>query len=310
MSTDVKNSVLNANAPMVNPDSELGFNLFVGDFHIRLHEKFSYQETLFINTTPNGQDLLFNFNNVGVFSRWDNFAGFNVDWDLDKVILSVGYDHEDFVSTTASFDYLSRASDLFSGSASFLLGDAAKIGLESQAGLHRYDTESTLDDHWQARGGPFVDVRLPEGIKLRAGGGYDTAQYDAAGAGSDFSTYYAYGRASQETRFFTHALSAGHEHFLGDNANNLETTYLRYSISSAVVEHVELGANASVHFDKEFGGPFTEKFTYYVIGLKAGYQIHKNWRTDFGYEFLLKNSDLPFRDFYRSRVTVGVTYTF
>ena len=306
----VKNSTLNANAPMVNPDSELAFNLFAGNFHIRMHEKFSYQETLFINTTPNGQDLLFNFNNVGTFSRWDNLAGFNVDWDLDKIILSAGYDHENFVSTTASFDYLSRASDLFNTSASFLLGDQAKVGLESLAGLHNYDSEAVLDDHWQARVGPFVEVKLPEKVNLRIGGGYDTAQYDAAGAGSDFETYYAYGRVSQETRFFTHSLSAGHEHLLGDNANNLETTYVRYSIESPAFEHITLGANASVHVDKEFGGAFLENYTYYVAGFTAGYQIHKYWRADLGYEFMIKESDLPDRDFYRNRVTVGVTFTF
>jgi len=306
----VKNTVLNGNAPLVNPDSDLVFHLFVGDFHIRFQEKFSYQETLFINTTRSGQDLLFNFNNVGTFSRWDNRAGFNADWDLNKVILSVGYDHENFVSDTASFDYLSRASEWFTASAAFLLGDQAKIGLESQASLHNYETESVLNDHWRGGGGPFVDVKLPEKISLRAGGGYDTAQYDSAGASSEFKTYYAYGRVSQETRLFTHSLSGGRESTLGDNANNLENTYVRYSISSPVVEHVELGVHGSVHFAKEFGGAFRENYTYYVAGLRAGYQFHKHWRTDLGYEFLLKNSELPFRDYYRNRVTMGVTFTF
>ena len=211
---------------MVNPDSELLFNVFAGNFHIRMRETFSYQETLFINTTPNGQDLLFNFNNVGTFSRWDNLVGFNTDWDLDKFIISAGYDHEDFVSTTASFDYLTRSSELFAASAAYLVGDQAKVGLESRVGLHYYNSEAVLDDHWQTRVGPFVEVALPEKAKLRVGGGYDTAQYDAAGAGSDFSTYYLYGQVSQETRFFTHSLSAGREHLLGDNANNLET-YVR-----------------------------------------------------------------------------------
>jgi hypothetical protein len=306
----VKNSVLNQDAPMVNPDSELVFNIFAGNFRIGMHERFSYQETLFINTTPSGQDLLFNFNDVGIFSRWDNLAGFGVDWDLDKLILSASYDHENFVSTTASYNYLKRASELFTASASFLIGDQAKIGLESQAGLHNYESETVLNDHWQARVGPFADMKLPEKVSLRAGGGYDTAQYDAAGAGSDFETYYAYGRISQETRLFTHSLSAGHEHLLGDNANNLETTYVRYSINSPVFEHIDLGVNGSVHFDKEFGGPYLENFTYYVVGFRAGYQLHKYWRADLSYQFMLKNSDLPFRDFYRNRVILGVTFTF
>ena len=69
---------MNANAPLVNPGSELAFNLFVGDFRIKLHERFSYQESLFFNGVA-GQDVRFyNFNNVGMFSRLDNEAGFDV----------------------------------------------------------------------------------------------------------------------------------------------------------------------------------------------------------------------------------------
>jgi len=304
------NSALNADSPMINPDSELVFNIFAGDFRIRLHERFTYQETLFYNTSPSGQNLLYNFNNAGIFSRWDNRAGLDVDWDLNKVILSAGYDHENFESSTSGFEYLNRASEWFTASAALFVGDHARAGVESRAGLHNYDTETTLNDHWQVRAGPFAEFTLPEQFSFRAGGGYDTAQYDAAGDDSDFQSYYAYGRLSQEMRFGTHALAAGHETLLGDNANNMRTTYVRYSISSPVVEHVELGASAAVHFNKEFGGAFTEEFTYYVIGLRAGFQFHKYWRADLGYEFIQKFSDLPDRDYYRNRVTVGVTFTF
>ena len=68
--------------------------------------------------------------------------------------------------------------------------------------------------------------------------------------------------------------------------------------------------NGSVHFDKEFGGPYLENFTYYVVGFRAGYQFHKYWRADLSYQFMLKNSDLPDRGFYRNRVILGVTFTF
>ena len=306
----VKNSGLNGDAPLINPESELVFLIFAGDFRIKLHEKFLYQESLFFNSIPGSHDLFFNFNDVGRFGRWDNLAGFNVDWDLDKLILSASFDHEDFVSTTARFDYLDRSSEWLTASGTFLIGDKAKTGVEAQASLHDYGKESVLSDNWRARVGPFVEVKPQEKISLRAGVGYDTAQYEATAEDSDFDTYYAYGSVSQETRLFTHSLTAGREHSLGDNANNLRTTYVRYSISSPVVNHVELGANASVNFAEEFGGAFKEDFTYYVAGFRAGYQFHKYWHADLGYEFLLKNSDLSLRDFYRDRVTCTVGFRF
>ena len=61
---------------------------------------------------------------------------------------------------------------------------------------------------------------------------------------------------------------------------------------------------------EEFGGPFQETFTYCIAGLKVGYQIHKYWRTELGYEFIVKNSELPLRDFYRNRVSLGLSFSF
>lgn len=307
----LENRELNGDAPLVNPGSELVFNLFVGDFRIRLHDRFSYQESLFFNSLSGEGVRFYNFNDVGTFSRLNNHAGFQVDWDLNKVVLSVGYNHENFISTTSIFEYLDRASEWLTASAGFALGDKAQTGLEAQASLHNYERETILNDNWRARGGPFVEVNPQEKISLRAGGGFDTARYeDTVLNNSDYETYYAYARIRQETRLFSHTLTAGREQVLGDNANNLRTTYVRYSISSPVITHVDLGADLSVNFAEEFGGTFEEDFTYYGAGFRIGYQFHKFWRADLGYEFRLKESNLALRDFHRNRVTLAATYSF
>jgi hypothetical protein len=305
-----KNSSLNSDAPLVNPGSELVFNVFAGDFRIELHERFLYQETLLYNTTPGRQDLLFNFNDAAEFSRWQNLAGFKVDWDLNKVIITLGYDHENFTSNTEEFEYLTRASELFGISGAFLVGDRASVGLESQAGLHNFDEETVMNDHWQLRAGPFVEFRTEQKINFRVGGGYDTAEYDSEAEDSDFETYYAYGRVEHEARLFRHALAVGREHFLGDNANNIDSTYVRYSIASPILEHLELGASITVHFAEEFGGDYQEDFTYYRPGFSLQYQIHKYWSTQLRYEFMMRDSDLALRDFDRNRVTAGLEFVF
>jgi hypothetical protein len=307
----LKNHVLNSDAPLVNPGSELEFNLFVGDFRIRPHERFSYQESLFFNSLFGDNARFYNLNNIGTFARLDNQVGVDVDWDLNKVVLSAGYNHEDFDSYTAAFDYLSRASEWFTASASFALGDKAHAGLESQASLHHYASQTILNDNWRVRGGPFAEAELLSKVTLRGGGGFDTAQYDSPAAdNNNFQTYYAYARIRQELRLFSHSLKAGHENLLGENANNMRTTYVRYSITSPVVAHLELEGNLSVNFAREFGGAFDEKFTYYGAGFRVEYPFHKNLTAGLSYEFRLKESNLPLRDFDRNRVTVQVIYTF
>ena len=145
----------------------------------------------------------------------------------------------------------------------------------------------------------------------QTGGGFDTAQYDKSAAGnSDYEDYYAYGRIRQETRLFWHSLTIARENLLGGNANNLRTTYGRYTISSPVVANLELQANLSLNFAEEFGGTFRENFTYYGAGLRAEWQFHKYLRAVLSYEFRLKESDLALRDFHRNRVTLAANYSF
>jgi hypothetical protein len=305
------NTQLNGNAPLVNPDSEVVFNIFSGDFRIKLHDRFSYQESLVINSSSLENERFFNFNDVGKFCRLENLGGFDVDWDLNKLILSAGYAHETFEAYTEGFDYMDRNSELFSTSVSVLIGDKAKVGVEGQLSLNNFDEETILNDHWRARTGPFFDATLAEDITLRVGGGYDTAEFDAPpGDNSDYETYYAYARLSQRARLFTHSLGAGREHLIGDNANNLKTTYVRYQISSPVVKNVTLGAVLSANFSEEFGGAFQEDFTYYRGGVRVGYQFHRDWRTDLRYDVLFKESDLALRDFYQNRLTLGLAYRF
>jgi hypothetical protein len=97
---------------------------------------------------------------------------------------------------------------------------------------------------------------------------------------------------------------------LGDNANNLDTTFVRYRISSPVVRNVDLGAVVSVNFAEEFGGAFEEDFTYYRGGLRVGYQFHRDWRAEARYDVTVKESDEALRDFYQNRVMVGVAFRF
>ncbi len=306
-----KNHDLNGDLPLINPGSELAFNIFAGDFRIKLHDKFSYQQTLVFNQQSGDQMHIYNFTNVGRFDRLDNFVGPTVDWDLNKVILSVGYDHENFITMTERFKYLDRSSEFFTASANYLLGRMTKAGVEAQGALHNYEHETILNDNWRVRVGPFSEVRLPEGMTLRAGGGYDAARFDAlATPGNNYDTWYAYGKLQQETKWFTHSVAAGRETLLGDNANNLRTTYLRYSISSDALKDIELEGHFSANFSKEFGGDFHENFVQYAAGCRLGYQFHKYWRAGLAYELFLNESETADRSFHRNLVSLDVTFKY
>jgi hypothetical protein len=71
----------------------------VSDFRINIHDRMQLQQD------PIQEGALSNVVNYG---RFENTAGLSVLWDLNKLLLQVGYDHYNFVSTTNRFDYLNR----------------------------------------------------------------------------------------------------------------------------------------------------------------------------------------------------------
>ena len=48
------------------------------------------------------------------------------------MVLSFGYDHENFISTLSTLDYLTRSSELLSLDAAFVLGPEFRSGLEAR----------------------------------------------------------------------------------------------------------------------------------------------------------------------------------
>ncbi|MEP6937897.1 MAG: hypothetical protein ABI871_07495, partial [Chthoniobacterales bacterium] len=92
-------SQYNTNGILLSPGSQIAFDIFVGDFRINFHDRFSLQQD------PVAQVAL---SNVADYGRFENTAGVSVLWDLNKAVLTVGYDHYTYISTTSDFDYLNR----------------------------------------------------------------------------------------------------------------------------------------------------------------------------------------------------------
>src|SRR4029077_18790640 len=79
---------------LVAPKSQLAFDIFVGDFRINLHDRFQVQQDLIQEGAHS---------NVTNYGRFENTAGLSVLWDLNKLLLQVGYDHYNFIATNSTF---------------------------------------------------------------------------------------------------------------------------------------------------------------------------------------------------------------
>jgi len=155
---------------MIAPDSELSFDVYVGDFKINFHDQFSIQQD---------PSTIGSLNNVVNFNRIENVAGIGVLWDLNKLILSFNYDHITFISTQLQAlggDNLSNpgnidySADQVSAAASYRITSTVVTGVEF-AGSVRYYDQFNVDDN-QMSVGPFARIEVTPNFKVSVGGGY------------------------------------------------------------------------------------------------------------------------------------------
>ena len=173
------------NGVLISPGSQLSFDIFVQDFRINLHDRFLLQQD------PTAQLQL---SNVVDYGRFENAAGISVLWDLNKAVLTFGYDHFTFVSTSNTFSYLDRNAEELNFSAYFALTSTTGAGLEASA-VYNYYSQDFLNNSVGYNVGPFVETQITNYLKLRASVGYQAINFATGGGvddSSDASNYYAY----------------------------------------------------------------------------------------------------------------------
>src|SRR3989440_10090306 len=201
------------NSILISPGSQLAFDIFVGDFRINLHDRFSLQQD------PVAEVAL---SNVADYGRFQNTAGISVLWDLNQAVVTLGYDHYNFISTTNAFDYLDRNADIVSGSIGFTPSSTITVGLEGSF-VDTYYDQNILNDSRTYSGGAFLETQLTSYLKLRVAGGYQAIDFDHTGLvndAHDLNDYYANALLSHRVNaVLTQNLSVGHETQLGVNSN-------------------------------------------------------------------------------------------
>src|SRR3984893_18440745 len=147
---------------LIAPNSQVAFDIFVGDFRINIHDRMLAQQD------PIAEPAL---SNVANYGRFENTPGISVLWDLNKILLTLGYDHYTFVATTSAFDYLNRNAEELSGTAAYLITSTIKVGLEAN-GVFNYYSQQVLNDSTDYSVGGFAETEITNNIKLRVAGGY------------------------------------------------------------------------------------------------------------------------------------------
>jgi len=305
---------------LVTPGSQLAFDIFVGDFRINIHDRFSVQQD------PISEAQL---SNVADYGRFENLAGISVLWDLNQAVVTLGYDHYNFIALNDTFNYLDRNADIFSGSIGFTPTATMTVGVEGSVTDTYYD-KNILNDSLAYSAGLFLETQLTPNLRVRIAGGYQWIDFDNTGLVNDLhdvKDYYANLVISHRVNsIFTHNLAVGHENTLGVNSNYVTLNYVRHTATWNIFLHTLLTTELFYEDAADSGGqgltllpgpglpifnPFVaENFHRYGGAVALGYQLTPHVTLGLRYQYTQKDSNQPLRDYRQNRVAVDGTYSF
>ncbi|HKP03052.1 MAG TPA: hypothetical protein VJU77_06750 [Chthoniobacterales bacterium] len=308
------------NSILLTPGSQLAFDIFVGDFRINIHDRFSLEQD------PVSEIAL---SNVADYGRFQNSAGIAVLWDLNQAVVTLGYDHYNFIATNDLFEYLDRNADILSASIGYTPTATMTVGLEGSI-VNTYYDQTVLNDSLTYSIGAFMETQLTSYLRLRVAGGYQQIDFDMGGLVNDpqdLNDYYANALLSHRVNsVLTHNLSVGHETQLGVNSNYVKLNYVRHTATWNILYHTLLSTELFYEDADESGGngtlftpipgipninPFVSEHIHrYGGALSLGYQLTPHVTLGLRYQYTQKDSDQPLRDYRQNRVALDGTYSF
>jgi len=294
---------------LISPGSQLAFDIFIGDFRINFHERPSLQQD------PIAELAL---SNVVDYGRFENTVGVSVLWDLNKAVVTLGYDHYTYISTTSMFNYLNRNAEELSGNVDVAVSSTTNVGLESYAVFNYYD-QNVLNDSIDYAIGAFAETQLTNYLKVRVAGGYQWISFNNGGVVSTgpfhdsgkLSDYYANILISHRINpAIVQSLSAGHESQLGVNSNYITLNYIRHTVSWNIIRNTLLSTEFFYEDADESGGFIREHLHRFGGAIAVGYQLTPHITLGLRYQYTQKDSNVPLRDYTQNRVSLDGTYSF
>ena len=299
----------------VQSGSELSFDVYVKDFWINFHDRFSYvqdaaQEAAVANT--------------GSYGALQNTAGINTTWDLADLTLSLGYDHQNVLSTSQQFQSTDHSSEMLVSRAGFRFHPRLTAGLEGTVSWTTYD-QTVLNNNTAYSAGVYADWQPGSYFHAQPRIGYALYQFQPPTQSgfhplgqsiqtSDLQSWYADLTVThQVTDGVTYSLSAGHELRLGvQQADAIEDSYLRPTINWNVFQDLRVQTSLSYEHGQQgagnVAGNLTETYDWLGGTLVLTYSMMKRLSASLSYRLTLRSSTVATREYTQNLVGIALTY--
>ncbi|NJN05342.1 MAG: outer membrane beta-barrel protein [Rhodobacteraceae bacterium] len=282
------------------------------DVRINLHDRFSFFQD------PLQQGSVGGTNNINSrYGQAENVAGISLEWDLNKLLLSAGFDYAISFATSDEFSYLDRNAQFYNLRAGFLVAPELTVGLETTAGATQYDNSNSpsngspqLDDSTQFSVGPFIDWQMSRFMRLELRGGYTSSSFDSTNS-VDSSNYYVYLSLDHDlNRYMRYTLGLGHYVTLGINSDALNLSFVRLAARWQILRKTDITTDLFYEHGEELGATSPETYDRFGFSIGLGYNLTQHLFATLRYSFTDKSSDQPQRGYQQNQVGINLRYQF
>jgi hypothetical protein len=302
--------------------SQLSFDMYIKDFWINFHDRFSSVED------PGTEASIAGTAQYGTFN---NAVGLTTTWDLEDVVLTLGYDHQNSLSSSGQFSYLNLSSEMPLARVGFRFNPQLTAGIEGSASYTTYE-HAVLNDNQSYSAGFYADWNPGLALHVQPRAGYTIYQFQHTSQSaqifylfpyvppasqsiqtSDLSAWYADLTVShQASKAVSYGLSAGHEIRLGIQSDVVEDSYFRPSITWTVFKDIDLSTSFFYEHGNQgagnISGNLVETYDWYGGGLMLSYSLMKKLLLSLSYRLTLRSSDLPDRGYAQNVVGIKLSY--
>jgi hypothetical protein len=230
-------------------------------------------------------------------------------------VLTVGYDHQNFISSSSEYEYTDRASELIVARAGFRFHPTVTAGVEATASFTTYD-QTVLNDNSGYSIGVYADWRPGPYLRVQPRVGYTIYQFQhtsQTNRTSDLDSWYVDLTATHDiSETVSYALSAGHEVRLGIEADAIEAWYCRPTVNWKIIKHTTLQTSLFYEHGKQgvgnVAGNLTETYDWFGGGFAISRPLMKRLTGSLSYRITLRSSDGANRDYTQNLVGLLLTY--
>lgn len=298
----------------VAPGSEVAFDIYVGDFWINLHDRFSISQSGYQDPTVAA---------TGDFAALENAAGVTGLWDLNRANLRLNYDHGNYISLGGqSTSQPDRASEVFSASLGYKPKAEMELGIEAGGSLVEYVESGgawmgyTSAVQWNMGG--FYHARVSDYIRVRASAGYtmfspeaDAVSEETFEGEADLSGLYADLQLRHVVnQHVDYTVSGGREISYAFYGGTADVYFARLSANWRLLQKITLTTSVDYDTGTQYEAAQVEDFKRIGGGITLSRGITEKLIGSLGYRYYVRDSDLPERSYGANIVTVNFNYGF